>query len=182
MGVGFCCLVPQYGRGQRPLATYPLKSARFWGCNICSELQTTTLKEVFSKECVRVELSLGKLEWGVFGVAESSSAIASDISSSLAVTDFLARKMQLANYCEPPPIRDSQVTVSLVEVPYERLGLHFPILFSWELLSVITAPPITPNNFWGVSKRNLQDKLHLLLLSLLHKICHHLLHQNILRE
>ena len=36
-----------------------------------------------------------------------------------------------------------------------------------ELISVIIATPITPNNVWGFNKRNAQEKLHLLVLSLL---------------
>ena len=36
-----------------------------------------------------------------------------------------------------------------------------------ELISVIITPPITPNNFWRFNKRNSQEKLHLLVLSLL---------------
>ena len=37
-------------------------------------------------------------------------------------------------------------------------------------MSVIIAPPITPNNFWRFGKRNSQERLHLLVLSLLGKI------------
>ena len=36
-----------------------------------------------------------------------------------------------------------------------------------ELISVVITPPITPNYFWGFNKRNSQEKLHLLVLSLL---------------
>ena len=28
-----------------------------------------------------------------------------------------------------------------------------------ELISVIITPPITPNNVWGISKRNFQEKI-----------------------
>ena len=49
------------------------------------------------------------------------------------------------------------------EIPFELLG-H---LIFRELISVIITPPITPNDFWGFNKRNFQEKLHLLLLSLL---------------
>ena len=44
--------------------------------------------------------------------------------------------------------------------------LDYSSPFFRELISVIIAPPITPNNFWGFNKCNF-PKLHLLVLSLL---------------
>ena len=44
------------------------------------------------------------------------------------------------------------------EVPFELLGLHFPILLFQQLVSVIITPLITPNNFWGFNKRSSQEK------------------------
>ena len=43
-------------------------------------------------------------------------------------------------------------------------------IFSGELIGVIITPPITPTPFWGFHKRNSQEKLHLVVLSLLGKI------------
>ena len=36
-----------------------------------------------------------------------------------------------------------------------------------ELISVLITPPITPNNYWGFSKRYFQEKLNLLVLPLI---------------
>ena len=53
-----------------------------------------------------------------------------------------------------------------------RITPHHFFIFQ-ELVSVIISPSSTPNKFWGLNKRNSQEKLH-------HPV--NLLHQNILRE
>ena len=47
--------------------------------------------------------------------------------------------------------------------------ITLPHLILEELISVKITPPTAPNNFWGVSKRNSQENLHQLVLSLLGK-------------
>ena len=39
------------------------------------------------------------------------------------------------------------------------------------LVLTVSTPPITPKRFWGVSQRNLQEKLHLLVLCFSEKNC-----------
>ena len=55
----------------------------------------------------------------------------------------------------------SNVRTSWITLPHYLFG---------ELISVIVTPLITPNNFGGFHKRNLQQKLHLLFLPLLGRI------------
>ena len=48
--------------------------------------------------------------------------------------------------------------------------ITLPHFIVWDLISVIVTPPSTPNNFRGVKKRNLQEKLHLLVVTFSERI------------
>ena len=50
------------------------------------------------------------------------------------------------------------------------------------IISVIISPPITPNQFWGFTKRNSQKKITPPCLVPVRKKVHNLLHQNVLGE
>ena len=68
----------------------------------------------------------------------------------------------------PDPLFQNLTTTLSSTIRSSWITLHHFIF--GVLISVIFTLPITPNNFWGFNKRNSQEKLHALVLSLLGRI------------